>query len=238
MTFDLSIFLTYWPIVLRGLLLTIVISACGLALALLLGVAVAFARLSRRRAVAYLAMIFVEIVRDLPFMVILFLIFYLLPSFGVRLPALAVGIITLGLYGSAYYAEIIRGAILSVPKGQMESARAQGMSRLQAFRHVIAPQMMGYFLPPATNQAVMVVKDSSVLSTITVIELTMSGQILQGYTYSPIEVFLGISVLYWILCAGVSRLGLWLEAALQPSRRQYPSIGKAGAAAQGATQRR
>ena len=113
----------------------------------------------------------------------------------------------------------IRGAILSVPKGQLDSARAVGMSNMQAMRHVIFPQMLGYFLPPATNQAVLLVKESSVTSTITVVEMTMAAQIVQGNTFSPVEVFLVISVLYWTLCSSISRLGARLEIKLQPFAR-------------------
>jgi ABC-type amino acid transport system permease subunit len=97
----------------------------------------------------------------------------------------------------------------------MESARATGMSRTQALRRVIAPQMMGYFLPAATNQAVTIVKESSMLSTITVTELTMVSQVIQGYTYSPIEVFALVSILYWLMCTGVARIGRKLEDMLQ-----------------------
>ena len=153
-------------------------------------------------------------------MVILFLFFFGLPAYGIRLPEFVVGLTALCLYTAAYFAEIIRGAILSVAKGQMEFARACGMSRFQALRHVIFPQMMGYFLPPATSQAIMVVKESSILSTITVTELTMAGQIIQGYTYSPIEVFAIVSICYWVICTTVSRVGSKLEAALQPIRRR------------------
>jgi ABC-type amino acid transport system permease subunit len=157
-------------------------------------------------------------------MVVLFLIFYLLPAFGIRLPAFAVGVITLSLYSGAYFSEIMRSAILAVPKGQMESARATGMSPLQALRHVVAPQMMGYFLPPATNQAVLVVKESSILSTITVAELTMASEVIQSYTYSPIEVFVLISILYWLMCTSVTRIGRKLEDTLRIRGRR---VGRA-----------
>jgi polar amino acid transport system permease protein len=215
MTFDFSIYVSYWPLILRGLLLTIAASGIALILSLIIGAVIVLARLSRNRLAVYAAMAFVEVMRDLPFMVVLFLIFYLLPAFGIRLPAFAVGVITLSLYAAAYFSEIMRGAIQSVPKGQMESARATGMSRAKALRRVIAPQMMGYFLPAATNQAVTIVKESSMLSTITVTELTMVSQVVQGYTYSPIEVFALVSILYWLMCTGVARIGRKLEDMLQ-----------------------
>jgi polar amino acid transport system permease protein len=215
MAFDFSIYASYWPLILRGLLLTVASSGIALVLSLIFGVVIVLARLSLNRLAAYAAIAFVELMRDLPFMVVLFLIFYLLPAFGLKLPAFAVGVITLSLYAGAYFSEIMRGAIQSVPKGQMESARATGMSRVQALHRVIAPQMMGYFLPAATNQAVTIVKESSMLSTITVTELTMVSQIIQGYTYSPIEVFALVSILYWLMCTGVSRIGRKLEEMLQ-----------------------
>lgn len=215
MTFDFSIYVAYWPLILHGLLLTIASSAIALVLSLIFGAAVVLARLSRNRLAVYGAIAFVEVMRDLPFMVVLFLIFYLLPAFGIRLPAFAVGVMTLSLYAAAYFSEIMRGAVQSVPKGQMESARATGMSRIQALRRVIVPQMMGYFLPAATNQAVTVVKESSLLSTITVTELTMVSQVIQGYTYSPIEVFAMISIFYWLMCTGVARVGRKLEEMMQ-----------------------
>lgn len=215
MRFDFSIYVEYGPLIVRGLLLTIASSAMALVLSLIFGAVIVLARLSRNRLSVYSAMAFVEVMRDLPFMVVLFLIFYLLPAFGLHLPAFAVGVITLSLYAAAYFSEIMRGAIQSVPKGQMESARATGMSRMQTLRHVIVPQMMGYFLPAATNQAVTVVKESSMLSTITVTELTMVSQVIQGYTYSPIEVFVLVSILYWLMCTGVSRVGSRLEEKLR-----------------------
>lgn len=218
MQVNFSIFLEYGPLVLRGFLVTIAVSGFALVAALILGAFIAIGRLSRNPAASYAARAYVELVRNLPFMVILFMMFYLLPSYGLRLPALIVGVIALSFYEAAYFSEIFRGAILSVPKGQMDSARATGMSRAQSYRHVIFPQMMGYFIPLATNQAVMVVKDSSVLSTITIVELTMSGQIVLGYTYSPLEPLMMVSILYWLVCSGISRLGAWLEVALQPFR--------------------
>jgi ABC-type amino acid transport system permease subunit len=84
--------------------------------------------------------------------------------------------------------------------------------------------MMGFFLPPATNQAIMVVKESSILSTITVAELTMAGQIIQGYTYSPVEAFVTAAILYWLTCGAISRLGSKLEVALQPYRKRHTPL--------------
>jgi polar amino acid transport system permease protein len=214
-TFDFTTVFQYWPVILSGFLLTLLVSGLSLVFSLILGTVLALGRLSRNQTMVGLTSVLVEVFRDLPFMIILFLMFYLPPALKLRFPAFEVGVFTLSIYAAAYYAEIIRGAILSVPRGQMDSARATGMSRNQAFRYVVFPQMVGYFLPPATNQAIMIVKDSSILSTITVTELTMSGKIVMTFTSAPIEIFVVISVLYWLICAGVSRAGMWLERRLR-----------------------
>ena len=219
MKLDLASIAEYWPLFLKGFAVTIEISVLSLILALVSGLVVAAARQSRFRILVWLAIGYIELFRTIPFMIQLFLFFYVLPFYGVRLPAFAVGVIALSAHGCAYFAEIIRGAVQSVPKGQLDSARAVGMSNTQAMRHVIFPQMLGYFIPPATNQAVLLVKESSVTSTITVVEMTMAAQIVQGNTFSPIEVFLVISVLYWTLCSIISRLGARLEIKLQPFAR-------------------
>jgi His/Glu/Gln/Arg/opine family amino acid ABC transporter permease subunit len=224
MKFDFTIYVEYAPTIVRGFLLTIAASGMAIVMSPIVGACLALARLSRYRILVGLSMAFVEIMRDLPFMVVLFLIFYLLPALGIRLPAFVVGVITLSLYSGAYFSELMRSAILAVPKGQMESARACGMSRLQALRHVVVPQMMGYFLPPATNQAVLVVKESSILSTITVAELTMASEVIQSYTYSPIEVFVLISILYWLMCTSVTWAGRKLEDTLRIRGRR---VGRA-----------
>jgi His/Glu/Gln/Arg/opine family amino acid ABC transporter permease subunit len=222
MSFDFSILTAFWPLFAGGLSITIAASGLALVFSLLFAVVVVLARIARNRIASYAAIVFVEIMRDLPFMLVLFLIFYLLPAIGIRLPAFAIGVVTLSLYSAAYFSEIMRGAIQSVPRGQMDSARALGMSRIQALRYVIAPQMMGYFLPPATNQAVTVIKESSILSTITVTELTMAGEVVQGYTYSPIEAFAVVSLFYWVMCTGVARIGRALENILS-RRHGHPS---------------
>ena len=226
MKLDFALVLQYWPVILWGFVMTLLASGIAFVLSLALGTVLALCRLSRNRVTAGTALAGVEVTRDLPFMVILFIMFYMLPACGVRMPAFTVGVLTLSLYGAAYYSEIIRGAILSVPRGQMDSARATGMSRNQAFRHVIFPQMMGYFVPPATNQAIMIVKDSSILSTITVLELTMSAKVVMTYTYAPIEIFVVITVLYWLICTGLSHIGSRLETRLSGYRRLRSSRGE------------
>jgi polar amino acid transport system permease protein len=117
------------------------------------------------------------------------------------LDATAAGILVLTLYGAAYFTESIRGAILSVPKGQLESARALGMPYLRAMRRIIFPQMLGYLIPSLTNQTIGIIKDSAALSVITVPEIAMAAQIVVGQSFSPIEAYTMVAVLYWLLTA-------------------------------------
>ena len=125
------------------------------------------------------------------------LLFYVLPFYGIRIPANIVGIIGLALFGSVYYAEIIRAGIDAIPRGQLESARSIGMSHWQSMTNIVLPQTMRIILTPIGNQTLSLVKESSILSTITVQELTMSALIVQGQTFRPFEVFIVITLLYW-----------------------------------------
>jgi polar amino acid transport system permease protein len=194
----------------------VIVVATSVIVALAVGLLVALGRLSARPIYAVPARVFIELPRNLPFMVLLYLLFFGLPGFGIQLPAYQVGIVALSLYGAAYYAEVFRAAIRSVPKHQWEAARALGLSHARTLRFVIIPQMMGFFIPPATNQAIMLLKESAVLSTITVLDITMAAQVVQGYTYRPLEVYLLIALLYWALTAVMARVGRALELRLQP----------------------
>jgi His/Glu/Gln/Arg/opine family amino acid ABC transporter permease subunit len=216
MNFDVAVLTKYWLTFLDGLGVTLALFVISLAASLVLGTAVAFARLALNRAAAWSAAVYVEFVRNIPFMILVFIVFFVLPFYGVRMRAFEVGVVALTVYGGAYFAEIIRAAIVTVPKGQLEAARALGMSYGQAMRYVVLPQTPAFLVPPATNQAIMLLKETAVLSTITVGELTMAAQIVQGYTYSPIEVFFAVSLLYWVTCTALAHAAKRLEFALKP----------------------
>ncbi len=218
MGFDATVITDNLPLLLAGFSATVVISVVSLFGALILGALVALARLSRIRSLAFAGALYVEIFRNVPFMIQVFLIYYALPFYGIRFPPYVVGIVALTMFSAAYFAEIIRSAILSVPRGQLESARATGMSVTQAMRHVIFPQMLAFLIPPATNQATSLVKESAVLSTITVAEMTMAAQRIQLETYSFVEPLIVIAALYWIFNAGLMYAARRLEVAMQPFR--------------------
>ena len=199
MDLDFSIFITYGPRILLGFWLTIKIVVLAIALGLPFGVILALARRSRLRLLSWGALAFIELFRNTPFIIQVFLLYYVLPFYGLRLPAEQVGVLALAAFGSAYFAEVIRGGIDAVPSGQMESARAIGMSDLQAMRHIVLPQSLAIILPPLTNQMLSLIKESAILSTITVQEMTMTAIRVQGETIRPFEAFIMIALLYWLL---------------------------------------
>lgn len=199
MGLEFSIFIEYGPRILTGFWLTIKIVVLAIALGLPLGACLALARRSRLAVLRFVATAFIELFRNTPFIIQVFLIYYVLPFYGLRLPAEQVGVLALAAFGSAYFAEVIRGGIEAMPAGQLESARAIGMTEIQAMRYVVIPQAAGVILPPLTNQMLSLIKESAILSTITVQEMTMTALRIQGETFRPFEAFIMIALLYWLL---------------------------------------
>jgi His/Glu/Gln/Arg/opine family amino acid ABC transporter permease subunit len=179
--------------------MTIKIVISAIILGIPFGLILALGRRSRLKLVRVLSASFIEIFRNTPFIIQVFMFFYVLPFYGLHLPAAYVGIVALAAFGSAYFAEVIRGGINAVAKGQLESARATGMSDWQAMRYVVLPQTLPIILPAMTNQTLSLVKESAVLSTITVGELTMAAVKVQGETFRPFEAFIMIAMMYWAL---------------------------------------
>ena len=199
MSIDLSIFTNYGPQLLLGFWMTIKIVIGAIIIGMPLGLFLALGRRSRWKLMRILATSFIEIFRNTPFIIQVFMFFYVLPFYGLYLPATYVGMVALGLFGSAYFAEVIRGGINAVPNGQLESARATGMSDWKAMHYIILPQTLPIILPTMTNQTLSLVKESAVLSTITVGELTMAAIKVQGETFRPFEAFIMIALMYWAL---------------------------------------
>lgn len=199
MSLDFSIFVEYGPRILIGFWLTIKIVFAAIVIGLPISLLLVFARRSRLKIISWIAVSYVEIFRNTPFIIQVFLIYYVLPFYGLRLPAEQVGILALAAFGSAYFAEVIRGGIDAMPTGQLESARAIGMTEYQAMRYIVLPQAVGVILPALSNQMLSLVKESAILSTITVQEMTMTAIRVQGETFRPFEAFIMIAALYWTL---------------------------------------
>lgn len=231
MNFDPNVILDYWPLFLEGAALTVRIVAIALVGGLILAAIITAASFIRFAPLKALIVVYLAVVRGIPFIIIVFLVHYGMPFAGFRLPALTTGTIALTLFASAYYAEVLRATVLALPRGQWDSARAVGMSPGEAVRHVILPQILRPALPPLTNYTMTMTKESSVLSAITVGELTYQGLVVQGNTFAPFEVFFVVAGLYWIITGLIARATLSLErrlgqeesasGALSPLGRKY-----------------
>lgn len=206
MGLEWGIFAESWPHILEGFKLTLWIVFAATLLGLPLGLTVAAARGARNPLLRWASLCFVEVFRNTPFMIQVFLLYYVLPFYGVRMPATVVGILALALFSSVYYAEIIRAGMNALPKGQFESARAIGMSSWQALRNVTLPQALPVMLPPLCSQTLSLVKESAILSTITVHEMTMAALQVQAHTFRPFEAFIMIALLYWALNETIATL--------------------------------
>ena len=216
---EYQIFFDYGPMILLGFWLTLKIVVCAIALGIPLGLFLALGRRSNFRIISFISTSFIELFRNTPFIIQVFLFYYVLPFYGLRLSAEYVGILALAAFGSAYFAEIIRAGIDAVPKGQLESARAIGMTDWQAMKNIILPQTISIILPPLTNQTLTLIKESAVLSTITVHELTMTGLMVQGETFRPFEVFIMVALLYWALNETIATIMRKLETKFSKDRK-------------------
>lgn len=201
---DWKIISHYFPFLLKGALITLEISALSLVLGLVFGLAAALGKLSRNHILRGIAFFYVWIIRSTPLLVQLFIIYFGLPQFGIDLGPFASGVLALGLNVGAYNAETIRGGIISVPKGQVEAARSLGMSGALTMRRVILPQALRIIIPPLGNNFVILIKDTSLVSTITLVELTLTAQRFIAATYKPFELYLMAAVLYAALTTTAS----------------------------------
>jgi polar amino acid transport system permease protein len=215
---DMSVIAFGLPILLVGLLNTIILCSISIAVGLIVGSFIALGRISRRFLLRETTKWFVELMRNTPLLVQAFLVYFALPRFGFRFTAFVAGTIVLTLYASANFSEAIRGAILSVPKGHVEGARALSMPYLMMMRRIVFPQMLGYVIPALTNQIIGVIKDSAALSVITVPEVAMAAQVVVGVSFSPVEAYLMVAVLYWLLTTTVA-LGMGVL------ERRYANLG-------------
>jgi polar amino acid transport system permease protein len=201
----------YGPLLLAGLGTTLRVCALASMIALLAGLGLALLLRARLLVVRAAARTYVEVMRGTPILVILFLLYYGGPSFGLVLEAEPVGILGLGFYGAAYFAEIFRAGFESIPKGQLEAARMVGLTPRQIVYRIQIPQMLGLIVPPSVNQVIILVKESAVLSIITVAELTKNATQMANETFAVVEPYLAVAVLYWVLIEVIACSGRWIE---------------------------
>ena len=209
----------YLPLLLRGAVTTVELSILAMALAVVAGLVIVLLRLYGMAPLQWLAKVYVEVVRGTPLLIQLFLIYYGLPEMGIRLNAFLAGILGLGLNYAASEAENYRAGIQSIPQGQTEAALALGMSRWQTLKHVVLPQALRVVIPPVTNDFIAMFKDSSIVSVITMVELTKVYGMLATSTYDYIGLGLMTAGIYFALSYPASIFANWLERKLRYDHR-------------------
>jgi polar amino acid transport system permease protein len=201
----------FLPILLQGVWLTILVTFGSLVLSTLLGLVWALMRVSRIRLLQMLAQGIVNAIRGIPIIVQLFYIYFVMPELGVTLTALQASIIGLGIAYSAYQAENFRAGIEAIDKGQIEASESLGMSWSLMMRRVVLPQAVKIILPPYGNIMIMMLKDSSQASTITVAELTLKGQLIASSTFKYTSVLSMVAALYLVMSVPLILFVGWLE---------------------------
>lgn len=189
----------FLPILLQGAVVTVQVTVLSFLLSSVLGLGLALMKLSPLRALSWAGTLIVNVIRGLPIIVQLFYIYFVLPEFGVQLTAFQAGVIGLGIAYSAYQAENFRAGIEAVDPGQREAAQAMGMRSMLIMRRVILPQAFRIALPPYGNTLVMMLKDSSLVSTITVAEMTRAGQLIASSTFQNMTVYTLVALLYLLM---------------------------------------
>lgn len=207
-----------WRFLAEGLLQTILLSLASIALSFVVGLLLALGRLSTRKWIRWPCIFVIEVTRALP--VLLLIVFFgirgstlLRPILGpdFELPIFWAGVLGLSMYTSAVLAEIIRAGILSLPRGQGEAASALGLTYRQSLRWVILPQALRLMVPAMMGQLTTIIKDTSLVSTIGVFELVRQGRTIYTQYFNPIEVFLIIAVVYFVICFALSQASRRLE---------------------------
>ena len=188
------------PLLMGAITGTIPLALASFSLGLLLALVVALMRLSRNRTVSAIARTYISVIRGTPLLVQLFVIFYGLPSVGITISPWPSAIIAFSLNVGGYAAEVIRAAILSVPKGQWEAGHTIGMSRHQTLVRIILPQAARVSVPPLSNTFISLVKDTSLASLILVTELFRVAQQVAAFSQEFMLLYLEAAVIYWIIC--------------------------------------
>ena len=209
----------YLPMLLRGAVVTVEISVLAMALAIVCGLALALLRLYGIAPLRWVAVAYIEVIRGTPLLIQLYLIYYGLPNVGIRLNAFAAAVLGLGLNYAAYEAENYRAGIQAVARGQMEAALSLGMPRWLALRAVVLPQAVRVVIPPVTNDFIALFKDSSLVSVITMVELTKVYGMLALTTYDFMGLGLMTAAIYFGLSYPVSLIARHLERKLHHDRR-------------------
>jgi polar amino acid transport system permease protein len=210
----------FLPILLRGAVVTVEVTFYSLILSTVIGLILALMKVSQMGPLSWFAASVINIIRGLPIIVQLFYIYFVLPELGIQLTAFQAGVIGLGIAYSVYQAENFRAGIEAVDPGQIEAAQSIGMRMPMIMRRVVLPQAFRIALPPYGNTLVMMLKDSSLVSTITVLEMTRAGQMIASSTFQNMTVYTMVALMYLLLSLPLVVLTRRLEARFGQGKRK------------------
>lgn len=199
------------PLILRGLLITLEVSVLVLLIGTVIGIGGGLSLLYGGLPLRWLARIYVDTIRGIPLLVLIFAIFYGLPLLGPKVSAITAAVIALSVFCGAHVSEVIRGGINSIPKGQTDGAKAIGLTFRQRLRYVIFPQAISRIIPPWVNTAVELVKASSLVSLVSVVDLMLAIQQIVGRTRETLFLYAVAALLYFLINYTISMVGLRLE---------------------------
>ena len=209
----------WWPRLMDAARVTAELSAIGFAIAIVLGALLVWMLRSGLSALRRTAQGFIELLRAVPLLALLLAIYFVLPSVGVTLSGYWAGAIGLGVHGSAYVAEILRGGLQSVHGGQREAGLAVGLTPRKVFLHVTLPQALRVMLPPLLNSYVALLKDSSLCALIATNELMLAAKAISSEYFLPLHIFILVGLLYFAIAFPLSMLSRWMERRMAQGRR-------------------
>jgi polar amino acid transport system permease protein len=215
---DFSFLWIYRWLLLKGLGFTILYTIGSIAFGLIIGLLVGLLRLSSNKLLTLPLVAYIEAFRCTPLLVQIIWFYYAFPVLlGVDMPAVVAGMLVLSLYTGAFYAEIFRGGVISIERGQWDAAQAIGMPHLEVLRRVILPQAIRRMIPPFLNQSIIQLKNTSLVSTIAVADLLYEGQLITSATYRPLETYTTVALIYFVILFPLTLFAQMVERRLQRS---------------------
>lgn len=212
---DFSILLPFTNLVWEAAEITIKIGVLSFVLALVLAIIVGSLRAANiPKVLKSILSVYVEFFRGTPLMVQLFIFYYGLPSFGMKVDPILASVLTMGLNSGAYLSEVVRAAVLSVDRGQYDAAAVLGYNHIQTTVHIVLPQAFRIAVPTFMNGFSSIVKETSLVSVLPIIELTKLGNQVYAKTYHPFEVYISLAIIYFIMTYTVTFLAKWIERRL------------------------
>ena len=200
------------PLLARGTVVTLQISVVSGVLACILGFALGLCALSHVPVLRWAVSGYVDFVRGTPLLIQIFLVFFALPVIGIRLDEIWAGIVALAFNTSGYIAETVRGGVGGIERGQTEAAKSIGMTHPQILFYILMPQALRPIVPPLTNELISLTKNTSLLSVISVYELTRAGQAIISVHFVPFEIYSLLAIYYYVLIKSLSWLSRWIES--------------------------